>query len=41
MVDLFISYSRANRDMVQRLAEAVSALGYVVGWDEELPAHLS
>ena len=41
MVDLFISYSRANRDMVQRLAEAVSALGYVVWWDEELPAHLS
>ena len=41
MVDLFISYSRANRDVVQRLAEAVTALGYVVWWDEELPAHLS
>lgn len=41
MVDVFISYSRANRDMVCRLAEAIGRLGYVVWWDEELPAHLS
>ena len=41
MVDLFISYARANRDLVCRLAEAIGALGYVVWWDEELPAHLS
>src|SRR5690349_18940493 len=41
MVDVFISYSRANRDMVRRLAEAIGRLGYVVWWDEELPAHLS
>jgi len=41
MVDLFISYSRTDRDMVRRLADAVTALGYVVWWDEELPAHLS
>jgi len=41
MVDLFISYSRSNRDAVRRLADAVTALGYVVWWDEELPAHLS
>lgn len=41
MVDLFISYARTNRATAQRLAEAVTALGYVVWWDEELPAHLS
>ncbi|HYD13845.1 MAG TPA: toll/interleukin-1 receptor domain-containing protein [Allosphingosinicella sp.] len=41
MVDVFISYSRANRDIVCRLADAIGRLGYVVWWDEELPAHLS
>ena len=41
MVDVFISYSRANRELVCRLAEAIGRLGYVVWWDEELPAHLS
>ena len=41
MVDLFISYSRSNRDVVRRLADAVTAVGYIVWWDEELPAHLS
>lgn len=41
MVDVFISYARANRDVVCRLAEAIGRLGYVVWWDEELPAHLS
>jgi hypothetical protein len=41
MVDVFISYSRTNRDMVRRLADAIGRLGYVVWWDEELPAHLS
>ena len=41
MVDLFISYSRTDRDLVRRLAGAVTALGYIVWWDEELPAHLS
>lgn len=41
MVDVFISYSRANRETVSRLAEAIGRLGYVVWWDEELPAHLS
>jgi hypothetical protein len=41
MVDVFISYSRVNRDVVRRLAEAISGLGYVVWWDEELPVHLS
>jgi hypothetical protein len=41
MVDLFISYARADRELVRRLAEAVTALGYAVWWDKELPAHLS
>jgi TIR domain/YARHG domain len=41
MVDVFISYSRTNRDAVVRLAEAVKAEGYSLWWDEELPPHLS
>lgn len=41
MVDLFISYSRSNRETVRRLADAIGKLGYAVWWDEELPAHLS
>src|SRR5687767_650664 len=39
MVDVFISYSRANQAAVARLAEAVAAEGYSVWWDAELPAH--
>ena len=41
MVDVFISYSRSNQDVVARLAEAVQAEGYSVWWDAELPPHLS
>lgn len=41
MVDVFISYSRSNRDRVQVLAEAVKTLGYRVWWDDELPPHKS
>lgn len=41
MVDVFISYSRVNADVVARLAEAVKAEGYSVWWDAELPPHLS
>ncbi len=41
MVDVFISYSRNNRDRVRALADAVKALGYVVWWDDELPPHKS
>jgi hypothetical protein len=41
MVDVFISYSRTNEDVVARLAEAVKAEGYSVWWDAELPPHLS
>ena len=41
MIDVFISYSRANKDVACRLAETVKRLGYSVWWDEKLPAHLS
>lgn len=41
MVDVFISYSRSNQDVVRRLADAVKRLGYIVWWDDELPPHLS
>jgi hypothetical protein len=41
VVDVFISYSRTNEDVVARLAEAVKAAGYSVWWDAELPPHLS
>jgi hypothetical protein len=41
MIDVFISYSRANRDVAGRLAGAVKRLGYSVWWDEKLPAHLT
>lgn len=41
MVDVFISYSRNNRDRVRALAESVKALGYIVWWDDELPPHKS
>jgi len=41
MVDVFISYSRDNRAVVRRLADAVKAEGYSVWWDDELPPHLS
>lgn len=41
MVDVFISYSRNNRDRVRALADAVKALGYIVWWDDELPPHKS
>jgi hypothetical protein len=41
MVDVFISYSRANQQVVRQLADKVKALGYSVWWDDELPPHLS
>ena len=41
MVDVFISYSRPDREAVTRLAEAVEAEGYDVWWDADLPPHLS
>jgi hypothetical protein len=39
MVDVFISYSRKDRDAVAQLAQAVTAAGYDVWWDKELPPH--
>ena len=41
MVDVFISYSRTDKAVVARLAEAVKREGYSVWWDAELPPHLS
>lgn len=41
MVDVFISYSRADQAQVARLAQAIEAEGYSVWWDKELPPHLS
>jgi len=41
MVDVFISYSRSNRERVRVLADAVKALGYIAWWDDELPPHKS
>ena len=41
MIDVFISYSRADKPAARNLAESVKRLGYSVWWDEKLPAHLS
>lgn len=41
MVDVFISYSRDNKGRVAQIAQAVSAAGYAVWWDAELPPHRS
>lgn len=41
MVDVFISYSRADQAIVSILARAVEAEGYDVWWDAELPPHKS
>lgn len=41
MVDVFISYSRDNKARVALIAQAVSAAGYAVWWDAELPPHRS
>lgn len=41
MVDVFISYSRADEDAVRRLAHKIESEGYDVWWDAELPPHKS
>lgn len=41
MVDVFISYSRRDQEMVALLARAIEAEGYDVWWDAELPPHQS
>lgn len=38
MVDIFISYSRHDRSMAKRLAEALEARGWTVWWDTRLRA---
>lgn len=41
MVDVFISYSRRDKEKVGMLARMMAAEGYEVWWDEELPPHRS
>lgn len=41
MVDVFISYSRRDRQKVALIARAIEAEGYKVWWDAELPPHQS
>lgn len=41
MVDVFISYSRADEAAVRRLAQKIESEGYEVWWDAELPPHKS
>ena len=41
MVDVFISYSRTNKDKVAQIARGIEAAGYSVWWDAELPPHQS
>jgi TIR domain len=41
MVDVFISYSRTNKDKVGQIARGIEAAGYTVWWDAELPPHQS
>lgn len=41
MVDVFISYSRTNKDKVSQIARAIEQAGYAVWWDAELPPHQS
>lgn len=38
-LDVFISYSRADVDVVRRIAEAVAREGFSVWWDADLPPH--
>ena len=39
MTDVFISYSRSIEARAERIAEALTALGYDVWRDDQLPAH--
>ncbi len=41
MTDVFISYSRHDKEKVAMLARAIEAEGYAVWWDDELPPHQS
>ena len=39
MADVFISYARPDEPIAKRVADALSAAGYRVWRDDELPAH--
>ena len=39
MTDVFISYARPDEPQAKRVADALTALGYQVWRDDELPAH--
>ena len=41
VVDVFISYSRTDKEQVARLAQSIQDEGYSVWWDAELPPHQS
>ena len=41
MLDVFISYSREDRQTAELIAQNVRALGYNLWWDEDIPPHLS
>lgn len=41
MADIFLSYARADRATMLRLAQAVRAEGYEPWWDDEIPAHVA
>ena len=41
MVDVFISYAKGDRALVQVLAREIAGEGYVVWWDDDIPPHLS
>jgi TIR domain len=36
MADIFISYSRPNRALTERLAKALESMGFTVWWDAEI-----
>lgn len=36
MIDLFISYARADRDLAERLANELTSRGLLVWWDRQL-----
>jgi hypothetical protein len=37
MIDLFLSYARADRGWVSKLAESISSDGWRIWWDREIP----
>lgn len=41
MADVFLSYSREDQALVQRVADGLTTLGYDIWWDAHLPVHRS